>query len=217
MISSKSELLDRARSLATPEKRVILAVVGAPGAGKSTVTDMLVEELRRTPPTGASEDWVAHLPMDGYHLSDHQLDRLGRRERKGAVDTFDVAGYVAMLRRLNERDDETVYAPGFERELEQPIAATIAIPRDARLILTEGLYLLHDGDGWSAAADFFVESWFCVLDPEIRKQRLVDRHVRFGKSVENALSWVSNVDEPNAVMVERSRRRASQLIDVAAL
>lgn len=214
VISSRSELISRARSLAGTSERVILAIVGAPGSGKSTVTEMLLQVLQDDPPDGCSREWVAHLPMDGFHLADLQLDRLGRRDRKGASDTFDAAGYVATLRRLAERTDDPVYVPGFERELEQPIAASIAVPVESRLILTEGLYLLHDEGDWRRAAAYFVESWFCTVDRDLRMQRLVDRHVRFGKTPDEATSWVMNVDEPNAQIVERSKSRATRLIDL---
>jgi pantothenate kinase len=218
MIRHRAELFRKARSLAvTTDRRVILAIVGSPGSGKSTVTEMLLDGLRNEPPDGLGPDWVAHLPMDGYHLADVQLDRLGRRDRKGAADTFDAAGYVASLRRLTEHADETVYVPGFERDLEQPIAASISIPFAARLIITEGLYLLHDEGPWSAAAKYFEESWFCVVDPEVRVQRLVDRHVRFGKSPKQARTWVADVDEKNAQMVEAGRHLATESIDIDAL
>jgi pantothenate kinase len=118
------DLLARARSLTRPGRRAILGVAGAPGAGKTTLAETLVRELN-----GDGEPWVAHVPMDGFHLADAELDRLGRRDRKGAPDTFDAAGYAALLRRLRaDEDGETVYAPGFERVLEQPIAGALPVP-----------------------------------------------------------------------------------------
>jgi pantothenate kinase len=217
VIATRGELVSRARALASTPERVILAIVGAPGSGKSTVTEMLLQTLRDDPPAGCTPEWVAHLPMDGFHLADVQLDRLGRRDRKGAADTFDAAGYVATLRRLVERTDDPVYVPGFERDLEQPIAASIAIPGESRLIITEGLYLLHDEGEWRMAAEYFTESWFCVVDQDLRTQRLIERHVRYGKTPDEAAKWVMNVDEHNARVVERSRSRASRLIDIDRL
>lgn len=205
----------RARGLVAGSERAVLAIVGAPGAGKSTLVDALLRELRAGSPIAAGrQDWLAHLPMDGFHLSDVELDRLGRRDRKGAIDTFDSAGYAATVRRLVERTDEIVYAPGFERDLEQPIAAAIAIPRAAQLILTEGLYLLHDDGDWAKAARCFSESWFVAIDDGIRRERLVARHVAYGKSVGAAEDWVELVDEPNARLVAGCRSRATLLLDL---
>src|SRR5690606_34826845 len=130
------DLLRRARSLPGDGRRAILGIAGSPGAGKSTLAGHLVRELN-----GTGEPWVAHVPMDGFHLADAELDRLGRRDRKGAPDTFDAAGYTALLRRLcEEADGEVVYAPGFERVLEQPLAGAVPVPPAARLVVTEGNY-----------------------------------------------------------------------------
>ena len=133
MTHALSALVDQAAALARQPGRAVLGITGPPGAGKSTLTDALLAELGPD---------VGHLPMDGFHLADVQLDRLGLRERKGAPETFDVDGYVAALSRLHSAPDSVLYVPGFERDLEQPIAAAIAIPPAARLVITEGNYLL---------------------------------------------------------------------------
>src|SRR6202022_510359 len=102
-------------------------------AGKTTLAEHLVRILRETPPAEiASAEWVAHVPMDGFHLADAELDRLGRRDRKGAPDTFDADGYTALLRRLRADEDSVIYAPTFERDLEQPLAGSIPVSRAAR-------------------------------------------------------------------------------------
>ena len=196
-------LVQRAAGLVGDGGRAILAIVGAPGCGKSTLTDALAAF------TGA-----AHLPMDGFHLADVELNRLGRRHRKGASDTFDASGFVATLRRVQERSEPVVYVPGFARDLEQPIAASIAIPRETPLVIAEGLYLLHDADEWSNAAPYFTESWFLDLDDTPRRERLVARHVQFGKSLAAATAWVNEVDEPNARLVARSRARADLVVEM---
>ena len=122
----------------------MVGVTGAPGAGKTTLVERLLAVIAASPPPGIPDlPWVAHVPMDGFHLADVELDRLGLRDRKGAPDTFDAAGYAALLRRLREAPTG-VFAPGFERTLEQPIAAAIAVEPSARLVLTEGNYLLLD-------------------------------------------------------------------------
>ncbi|MDT4990788.1 MAG: hypothetical protein QOH97_680, partial [Actinoplanes sp.] len=131
------DLVDRARSLAAGGRRAVLGITGAPAAGKTTLAEELVKAL-------AGGGAVAHVPMDGFHLADVELDRLGLRDRKGALETFDVLGYAALLQRLHEDRDDMIYAPGFERTIEQPIAGAIPVPREARLIVSEGNYLLVD-------------------------------------------------------------------------
>jgi pantothenate kinase len=202
------DLLARARALTHPGRRAILGIAGRPGAGKTTLAEHLARALNP-----AGEPWVAHVPMDGFHLADVELDRLGRRERKGAPDTFDAAGYAALLRRLREeRDDEVVYAPGFERVLEQPIAGAIPVPPTARLVVTEGNYLLLDTGAWARVRPQLDEVWFCELDEDERLRRLVARHEEFGKSHEQAVAWVRRSDERNAELVAATRDLADLVV-----
>jgi pantothenate kinase len=182
--------------------RALLGIAGAPGAGKSTLAERLVTAI------GPAAAWV---PMDGFHLADAQLDRLGRREWKGAPDTFDSAGYVATLRRVLE-DESVVYVPAFERNLEQPVAAAIAVPLEARLILTEGNYLLLPDGDWAAVRTLTAEVWYVDLHGSERVRRLVDRHVASGKSEDAARHWVERVDEPNARLVEATRPLADLVV-----
>jgi pantothenate kinase len=204
-------LVDRARSLVRGGGRAVLGIAGAPAAGKTTLAEELVRVLREA---GAP---VAHVPMDGYHLADVELDRLGRRDRKGAPDTFDALGYAALLRRLREDQDEVVYAPGFERVIEQPIAGAIPIPRDARLIVTEGNYLLVDDPLWRAVRPHLDEVWYVDLDQEERLRRLIERHVRFGKPEADAIAWATGTDERNAEVIMSTRARADLIVPAAVL
>jgi len=197
------ELVARAAALAAGPGRAILGITGAPGAGKSTLAAAL---LARLPD-------AAHVPMDGFHLADVALRALGRLDAKGAPDTFDEGGYVALLRRLCVDDEDVVYAPMFERDLEQPLAGAIAVPRTARLVITEGNYLLH----WPRVRAELAEVWYCDPDPAVRLARLTARHVEFGKEAAFAASWVAAVDEPNAALVEATRDRADLVVPPAVL
>jgi pantothenate kinase len=155
--------------------------------------------------------------MDGFHLADVELDRLGRRDRKGAPDTFDAAGYAALLRRLREEVDGTVYAPGFERVLEQPIAGAIPVPPTARLVVTEGNYLLLDTGAWAGVRPHLDEVWFCRIDEEERLRRLVARHEEFGKDHDEAVAWVLGTDQRNADLIETTRDRADLIVRASAI
>ncbi|WP_435100221.1 nucleoside/nucleotide kinase family protein [Arhodomonas sp. AD133] len=198
------DVIEHARALMERGPRQLLGIVGAPGAGKSTLAETLVSALGPA---------AQLLPMDGYHLSNRELQRLARSERKGAPDTFDAHGYLALLQRLRTpRAGETVYAPGFYRDIEEPIAASIGVPPSVRLVVTEGNYLLLDHAPWSAIADTLDETWYLHVDPPLRRQRLVARHVRFGRSPPAARDWVASVDEPNAALIAASRPRASRVL-----
>ncbi|AQS66043.1 nucleoside/nucleotide kinase family protein [Streptomyces pactum] len=212
------DLLIRARSLPKGGRRALLGITGSPGAGKSTLAGHLVRELN-----GNGEPWVAYVPMDGFHLADAELDRLGRRDRKGAPDTFDAAGYAALLRRLREEadgaesDGETVYAPGFERVLEQPVAGAVPVPPSARLVVTEGNYLLLETGAWARVRSRLDEVWFCEAAETERVRRLVARHERFGKSREDAVAWTLGTDQRNADLVAATRDRADLVVPAGAM
>jgi pantothenate kinase len=188
--------------------RAVLGVVGSPGAGKSTFVAALVAAVTSRLDVGAEA--VAHVPMDGFHLADQALDRLGLRQRKGAPETFDAAGYAALLQRLRT-ETGTVYAPAFERDLEQPLAGAIAVPPAARLVVTEGNYLLLDGP-WASVRDLLTEVWFVQVDDETRVRRLVARHEAFGKAPDRAVDWVRTVDQPNADLVQRTAALADLVV-----
>jgi pantothenate kinase len=203
-----AELVDRAQALLAGRPRAMLGIAGSPGSGKTTLAASLTRALRDV--LGA--DAVAHVPMDGFHLADVELERLGRRGRKGAPDTFDHAGYAALLRRLRAAPPEIVYAPAFDRDVEQPVAGSIPVLPACRLVVSEGNYLLLDDPDWHAARAALDEVWFVEVDEALRSERLVARHVEFGKSPEFARHWVEVTDVPNARLVEASRERADLLV-----
>jgi pantothenate kinase len=200
----------RARAAAAPERRVIVGIAGAPGAGKTTLAEDLVAALADGRPP--AEAGVAHLPMDGFHLADVQLDALGLRQRKGAPETFDAHGYLATLRRLRSGDPATVYVPGFERELEQPVAAAIALPASAQVVVSEGNYLLVEQEPWPRIRALVDEVWFVDITDRERLRRLVERHTRFGKAADAAQSWALGPDQANADLVLATRERADLVV-----
>jgi pantothenate kinase len=182
--------------------RRIIGIAGPPGAGKSTYAAHLVAE---------SDVPAVQVPMDGFHLADTALVALGLRDRKGAPETFDALGYAALLRRLRTAA-ETVWAPAFERGLEQPVAGAIAVGPEVELVVTEGNYLLLDRPEWRAVRAALDETWFLDLDRDVRRGRLVARHVEFGKSPEAAALWVARVDDANAALVAETRSSADRTI-----
>jgi pantothenate kinase len=203
------QALDAARALLDEALRAgsrrLLGIAGAPGAGKSTLTALLAEHL----PEGS----CVVVPMDGFHLADAALARLGRLERKGAPDTFDAAGYVALLQRLRgaRPRDASVWAPAFERELEQPIAGSIEVPADVPLVITEGNYLLAD-ETFAPVRGLLDARWFVETAEELRLRWLVARHERFGKPPAQARQWALGPDEDNARLVAATRARAQLVI-----
>ncbi len=193
--------------LVTKPGCTILGIAGAPGAGKTT----LVESILRL--FAARDLSVAWLPMDGFHLADVELARLGLLDKKGIVETFDGHGYVNTLSRIREGREPVVYAPAFERDLEQPIAGALPIFRGADLVITEGNYLLDPSEPWRQVSSLVDELWFIDAGDVTRHDRLMERHVRFGKTPEQAFNWIRDVDEPNAVRIKAQMVRADRVID----
>jgi pantothenate kinase len=186
--------------------RVVVGIAGSPGAGKSTLAVRLAQALGPE---------AVHLPMDGFHLANATLDRLGRHDRKGALDTFDGWGFVALLRRVREETGHTVYAPSFHREVDEPVAGEIAVEPRHRVVVVEGNYLLVADEPWGRVRDLLDEAWFCAATGDERERRLVERHTRHGRTVEAATAWAAEVDGRNALVVEATRARADLVVSGA--
>ncbi|TFD66508.1 nucleoside/nucleotide kinase family protein [Cryobacterium ruanii] len=202
-------LARRVIALLPEHGRILVGIAGSPGAGKTTLAINVAAKVNELLGSTAI---AVHLPMDGYHLANATLDRLGRHDRKGAIDTFDGWGFVALLRRLRTEYDHTVYAPSFNRNVGEGIAAEIAVLPAARVVIVEGNYLLADFEPWVQIASLLAESWFCETSEQERLRRLVDRHVRHGRTPAAALAWAESVDGQNAQLIEATRPSATLTI-----
>lgn len=189
------------RVATAPQQRVIVGIAGGPGAGKST----LAQAMAAAYGTGA-----VLVGMDGFHLAQRVLDELGLADIKGAPETFDVTGYLALLRRLRDpQPGITVYAPEFRRDLEEPIAGAVPVPAVTEVVITEGNYLLHDDGPWAQVRAVLTQTWFLDVPQDVRLDRLIARHIRFGRTPQEARRRaVAGSDARNAHTVSTSRGRA---------
>lgn len=201
------ELVAAARALLVPGDRAILGITGAPGSGKSTLAQQLADAL------GAQ---AALVGLDGFHLADSELHRLGRHARKGAADTFDAAGYVHLLRRLRDRSDPVVYAPMFDRGLEAALAGFVPVPSSVPLIITEGNYLLVDGPVWGQVRGLLDATWYLDPGEDVRLRRLIDRHVSYGRSLHEAEERSHGSDQRNADVIAATQVRADRTVHLSA-
>jgi pantothenate kinase len=196
-------LVDRARRLVQPGRRRLLGLTGAPAAGKSTVAAAVVAALG---------DAAVLVPMDGFHLAEAELHRLGRHERKGAPDTFDAAGYASLLGRLRAAGPGTVYAPRFQREIEESIAGAIPVGPAVPLVVTEGNYLLVESGAWAAVRELLDEVWYLEIDEAVRLARLTERHIAHGRPPEVAAARACGTDQRNAELIATTRGRADVIV-----
>lgn len=206
---TRDQALKRATRLATSGRRAILGITGAPAAGKSTYAEELAAELETL------GHKTALVPMDGYHLAQKALEDLGLASVKGAPQTFDGYGFVALLKRLKESPDETIWAPRFDRSIEDSIAASIGIEPDVTLVLTEGNYLLFDQMPWATGRKLLDECWYIDLDDDLRHERLEARHRRYGRTSEEAHERTFGSDETNAQLIAATKSRADAIIQPA--
>ncbi|WP_165065166.1 nucleoside/nucleotide kinase family protein [Marisediminicola senii] len=221
LVATLPDLVARARALAVPGRRHILGITGKPGSGKSTLAQHIVDEL--------GPGVAAIVPMDGFHLANTVLHRLGRRDRKGAPDTFDAGGFADLLQRI--RDDPArhdpaapLYAPEFRRDLDESVGSALEIARSTPLIVTEGNYLLLGSDPddltpgtseWRRARSAIDSVWFVDLDDAERTERLIRRHEGFGMPRADAERWTRGPDERNATLVAATAAGADLVVTIA--
>ncbi len=178
--------------------RVLVAIAGPPGAGKSTISGGLLDAL----PGGSA----VVVPMDGFHFDDAVLERRGLRHRKGAPETFDFRGFALLLQRLRAGEPE-VAIPVFDRSLELSRAGAAIVDADVRFVLVEGNYLLLEEAPWSGLAGLFDLSIFIDVPRGELERRLTERWRRHGKTDEEGRAWIASNDMPN---IERVLTRCRQ-------
>ncbi|MEV7605689.1 nucleoside/nucleotide kinase family protein [Paenarthrobacter sp. NPDC089322] len=198
-----AELTEHLRHSTVSGSRQIIGLVGPPGAGKSTLAGLLTQQLG---------DESAVVPMDGFHLANAIIAGTPLSERKGAIDTFDIGGYLSLLDRLKRNEEDPIYAPAYRRGLEEPIAASIAIPKSVTYVFTEGNYLLAKQGRWGKVRSYLDEVWFVETPPDIRIPRLIQRHIASGMEPAAAEAWAHGPDETNARYVESTKTFADLII-----
>ena len=189
---------------AAESQRTIIGIIGKPGGGKSTLSKYL---LKGTDPT-----LVSVVPMDGFHLSNKVLKELGRSDRKGAQDTFDVKGFTTLIERIKLDSADPIYYPIFDRSIEESIASQGVVYPSTRVVIVEGNYLMHDKDGWQEISPLLDQSWYAFLDEDLRISRLISRHIAYGKDPESAKAWAKGSDQVNAELIELGVGRCDFLI-----
>ena len=206
-LASQEAALARIQNhLENSSERVLIGIIGKPGAGKSTLSKFLMAKLPK--------EFVTVVPMDGYHLSNKVLKDLKRADRKGAPDTFDVAGFISLVKRIRTEQTQNIYYPIFDRAIEESIAAQGVVTSATKVVIIEGNYLFHDDGGWEVCNDLLDESWMVDVDDDKRISRLISRHIAYGKDPEAAKAWAKGTDEVNAKLIERGRNRADFVVAI---
>ena len=196
-----AELVSQITDDARGRSRYVFGLAGPPGSGKSTVATRLADAL------GA-----VVVPMDGFHLDNIELARLGLSDVKGAPETFDAAGFVRLVEQLQHADGP-VPAPSFDRVADRTIDAAITVEPNDHIVIVEGNYLLLEHPPWAALRELFDRTGYLAVDDAMRVERLVARHVSHGRSLEDAYEFVRTSDEANAAIVAASRHRTDVAID----
>ncbi len=187
-----------------PNPRSIIGIVGKPGAGKSTVVSEI--EKRFDP------SQVSVIPMDGYHLSNEELISLHRRDRKGAPDTFDTQSFISLISKVKNNPETELRFPIFHREIEASKADEGVVESGVKVIVVEGNYLFSEEHNWEGVFPLLDHTWFIEISDEVRIERLIARHIRYGKTPEDAEKWSRGSDEANARFIELTAHRAASII-----
>lgn len=193
-----------------PEQRVIIGLVGYPGAGKSTVSAALVNAVNNL----HNQTVASVVPMDGYHFSNEELESKGLLALKGVPDTFDASSFIVLLKELRKPAVKTVCCPKFDRSIEASIPDGIAIEPEHRLLVVEGNYLLLDKEPWNSIRDLLDEAWFLHADLNTILPRLVERHREGGRTESGIKTKMESTDIPNAHLIDKTKAFAHRVLDV---
>ena len=196
-----ADLVAHLRTAARGRRRYLFGLAGPPGSGKSTVADRLADALGGVV-----------VPMDGFHLDNAELERLGLRGVKGAPETFDAASFVRLVEQLRD-GTRPVSAPAFDRVADHTVDGAITVAPDDHVVIVEGNYLLLDRPPWASLPELFDLTGYLAVDDATRVERLVSRHVRHGRTPADARHFVHTSDEANAATIAATRSRADVVID----
>ncbi len=197
-----------ADGISVDRRRVLVGITGAPAAGKSTLASSLAADYRNTD----GPDTAIAVGMDGFHVANSELARLGLASRKGAPETFDAYGFVALLRRLRAADEPIVYVPSYSRTLHESIGGVIPVPASTEVIVVEGNYLLLDTEPWRRVRDLLDFVIYLDTPAGIRLPSLLRRQRSRGLDRDAAHDWVYRSDEANADLVAGTRDRADVIL-----
>ena len=205
--------LARELALRVPDSaahRYMLGVTGGPGAGKSTFAESLCRELDTLLGPGVA----LVVPMDGFHKTNRELHALGMWERKGEAETFDAAGFVALLSRIRHVPDQATAAPRFDRVTDEPVPGALRIHPAHRLIIVEGNYLLLPTAPWSEIPALLDDVWYLEAPEDIVRGRLEERHRRRGLSGDELARKIASSDLSNARQIARHKHLASRILSL---
>lgn len=213
VVSSHPSLVVAARTAVAPlrspdRRRIMIGITGAPAAGKSTLASSLAADFR----LDGGPDAAVAVGMDGYHLANSELDRLGVASRKGAPETFDAYGFVALLRRLRAAEEPIVYVPSYSRTLHESIGGVVPVKADVEVIVVEGNYLLLDKEPWDHVRELLDLAIYLDTAAGIRLPSLLRRQRSRGLDRDAAHDWVYRSDEANADLVASTRDRADLIL-----
>ena len=199
------QIYNELMSVDRTNERLLVAISGAPGSGKSTLSQALSSKLNK------SEHVAAVIPMDGYHLDDSLLEDLGLLKRKGSPETFDFVGFKHLLLRV-KNEDEVVY-PVFDREREISISGAGILKKNIRIVIVEGNYLLFDEEPWTCLSKLWDYSVFLDVELTVLEQRLIDRWINHGFSRAEAKQKALGNDIQNAKRVIASKIHANKILN----
>lgn len=197
------------------DKRLLVGIAGPPAAGKSTLATTLARDLCQAFPRhgdAAGAEFAVAVGMDGFHLANSELNRLGLNSTKGAPDTFDAYGFIALLRRLKTADEPVVYAPVFSRTLNESIGSAQPVRAGVRVVVIEGNYLLLPRPPWAEVGELLDYVFYLDAPDDSRVDSLLRRQRSRGLAPAAAEDWVRRSDEANAALIAATRHRADHVL-----